>query len=55
MREIIFKERFLDSLLEIESYLNQFISTENARKFPIDVMGFILEIIQKNPLAFVQF
>ena len=51
-RELILRERFLDSLLEIEAYLGQYIGSKKARKFPNDVIGFISDIIGNNPFAF---
>jgi plasmid stabilization system protein ParE len=54
-RELILRERFLDSLLEIEAYLSQYIGPKKARKFPNDVIGFISDIIVNNPFAFVQY
>ena len=54
-RELILRERFLDSLLEIEAYLGQYIGSKKARKFPNDVIGFISDIIVDNPFAFVRY
>jgi plasmid stabilization system protein ParE len=54
-RELILRERFLDSLLEIEAYLSQYIGSKKARKFPNDVMGFVSDIIIDNPFAFVKY
>ena len=54
-RELILRERFLDSLLEIEGYLSQYIGSKKARKFPNDVIGFISGIIVDNPFAFVRY
>ena len=54
-RELILRERFLDSLLEIEGYLSQYIGSKKARKFPNDVIGFISNIIVDNPFAFVRY
>lgn len=54
-RELILRERFLDSLLEIEGYLSQYIGSKKARKFPNDVIGFISDIIVDNPFAFVRY
>lgn len=54
-RESVLRERFLDSLLEIEAYLSQYIGSKKARKFPNDVIGFISDIIVPNPYAFVQY
>ena len=54
-RELILRERFLDSLLEIEAYLAQFIGVEKARRFPSDVIGFVSDIIVDNPFAFVKY
>ena len=50
--ELYFHERFLDSLIDIEIYLGQHISAQNARKFPSDVFEFITNTIAKHPLAF---
>ncbi len=54
-RELILRERFLDSLLEIEAYLSQHIGSKKARKFPNDVIGFVSDIILNNPFAFVKY
>jgi plasmid stabilization system protein ParE len=54
-RELILRERFLDSLLEIEGYLSQFIGTKKARKFPNDVIGFISNYIITNPYSFIKY
>lgn len=54
-RELILRERFLDSLLEIEAYLSQHIGPKKARKFPSDVIGFISDIILNNPFAFMKY
>ena len=54
-RELILKDTFLDNLLEIESYLSQFISVKNARKLPTEAIGFISDIIVSNPYAFVKY
>jgi plasmid stabilization system protein ParE len=54
-RDLILRERFLDSLLEIEAYLSQYISAKKARKFPNDVIGFVSDIIVPNPFAFVKY
>ena len=55
IRELILRERFLDSLLEIEAYISQFIGSKKARKFPNDVIGFISDFIVDNPYAFVKY
>ena len=54
-RELILRERFLDSLLEIEGYLSQFIGSKKARKLPNDVIGFISDCIVTNPYSFVKY
>jgi plasmid stabilization system protein ParE len=54
-RELVLRERFLDSLLEIEAYLSQFIGSKKARKFPNDAIGFISDVIVDNPYAFVKY
>ena len=54
-RELILKDTFLDNLLEIESYLSQFISAKKARKLPTEAIGFISDIIVTNPYAFVKY
>ena len=55
IRELVLRERFLDSLLEIEAYLSQFIGSKRARKFPNDVIGFISDVIVNNPYTFVKY
>jgi plasmid stabilization system protein ParE len=54
-RELILRERFLDSLLEIEAYLAQYIGAKKARRFPSDVIGFVSDIIVDNPYAFMKY
>ena len=54
-KELILRERFLDSLLAIEAYLGQFTTAKNARKFSSDAIGFISDIIVDNPYAFVKY
>lgn len=55
IKELVLRERFLDSLLEIEAYLGQFITAQNARKFSSDAIGFISDVIVDNPYAFVKY
>jgi hypothetical protein len=43
IRELILRERFLDSLLEIETYLSQFIGSKSLESFP--TMSLVLFLI----------
>jgi hypothetical protein len=42
-RELILRERFLDSLLEIEAYLSQYIGSKKLENFPM--MLLVLSLI----------
>ncbi len=54
-REVLLRERFLESLIEIEAYLSQYMSLKSARKFSSETIGFITDIIAANPFAFVKY
>ena len=55
IREVILRGLFLESLIEIESYLSQYMSLKSARKFSSEAIGFVSDTIAQNPFAFVRY